>query len=186
MGKKSRQRMASNQPVEEKPGWVARILQGAKDRIQRGQDKVNDKVQDALDHAQQRAVEKYIKNGRFMELSHCNHPNFIKWDDPQISLEVKLCDIRNLKLIRNGKHLDQFLEILTDEERDLYLNFKGYEGHNYRELENGNLLIEMVKGVKERWKENRRKAKEQGKADDITPEEEKAIDEAFDSLLQDD
>ena len=75
---------------------------------------------------------------------------------------------------------------LTDEERDLYLNFKGYEGHNYRELENGNLLIEMVKGVKERWKENRQKAKEQGKADDITPEEEKAIDDAFDSLLQED
>lgn len=166
--------MASNQPPEDKqPGWLKRKWTGAKD-------KVNEKVQDALDNAQARAVEKY--KPRFMELSHCNHPNFIKWDDPQISLEVKLCDIRNLKLIRGGKHLDQFLEILSPEEKELYLNFKGYDGHTYRELENGNLLIELVKGVKERWRESRKKSK----GDDLTPEDEQAIDSAFDSLLQDD
>lgn len=174
MGKKSRQKLASSSPPEDKqPGWLKRKWTGAKD-------KVNEKVQDALDNAQARAVEKY--KPRFMELSHCNHPNFIKWDDPQISLEVKLCDIRNLKLIRGGKHLDQFLELLSPEEKELYLNFKGYNDHTYRELEDGNLLIEMVKGVKERWRESRKKSK----GEDLSPEEEKAIDDAFDNLLHED
>lgn len=173
MGKKSRQKMASNQPHEDQPGWLKRQWTGAKD-------KVNEKVQDSLDKAQYRAIEKY--KPRFMELSHCNHPNFIKWDDPQISLEVKLCDIRNLKLIRGGKHLDQFLEILSPEEKELYLNFKGYDGHTYRELEDGNLLTELVKGVKERWRQSRKKSKD----GDMTPEDEQAIDSAFDNLLQDD
>lgn len=174
MGKKSRMKMS--QPVEKKePNWFVK-------KWQAGKDKVYNKVQDALDQAQQKAVEHYIKNRYFMELSGCNHPNFIKWDDPQISLTCKLCDIRNLKLIRKGKHRDEFLAILTDEERDLYLNHVGYDGVRYTDLEDGSVLSDMVKGIKEMWKESRKK----GKQDDMTPEEEQAVMDALDSFIQDD
>lgn len=168
MGKKSRQRMAQN-GEEKKPNWLAQKWQNMKSGV-------NDKVQDSLDKAQAEAMKKEIP--RWMELSGCNHPNLIHWDDPQISLEYKLLDIRNLKLVRKGKNRDQFLELLTPEERDLYLNFVGYGGKRYIDVEDGNLLIELIKGIRESWKQKRGKG-------DISPEEEQALNDALDGLIED-
>ena len=168
MGKKSRLKMAQN-GEEKQPSWLAQKWHNMKSGV-------NDKVQDAMDKAQAEAMKKYIP--RWMELSGCNHPNLIHWDDPQITLEYKLCDLRNLKLIRKGKHTDQFLELLTPEERDIYLNLEGYDGKKYTDLEDGALLIELVKGTRERWKQARGKG-------EITPEEEQAIDDALNGLIED-
>lgn len=168
MGKRSRQKM-SGQTEDKTPGWLATKWQNMKDNV-------NDKVDNALNQAQVKAIEKY--KPRFMELSGCNHPNLIHWDDPQISLECKLCDIRNLKLIRHGRDRDKFLAILSDEERDIYLNFVGYDGKKYTDLEDGNLMVELIKGIKQRWKESRKKG-------ELTAEEEKELDTALDDLLND-
>lgn len=163
------------EPTPEKPpSWFRK-------KWESGKDKVYNTVQDALDKAQQRAVETYIKNGRFTRLSRCRSYNQINWADPQISLEVKLCDIRNLKLIRNGTQRDQFLDSLTDAERELYLNHRGADGKRYTDLEDGALMVELVKGIKKRWKD-RKKGQDD---DELTPEQEQAVMDALDSLIQD-
>lgn len=165
-------RVKKDPAPEKPPTWFKR-------KWEAGKDKVYNTVQDALDKAQQRAVESYIKNGRFLRLSRCRNPKQIRWDDPQISLEVKLCDIRNLKMIRNGNQRDQFLDTLTNEEREIYLNLTGNDGKKYTDLENGALMAELVKGIKKRWKERKK-----GQSDDLTPEEEQAVMDSLDSLLQ--
>lgn len=166
-------RVKKDPAPEKPPTWFKR-------KWEAGKDKVYNTVQDALDKAQQRAVESYIKNGRFLRLSRCRNPKQIRWDDPQISLEVKLCDIRNLKMIRNGNQRDQFLDTLTNEEREIYLNLTGNDGKKYTDLENGALMAELVKGIKKRWKERKK-----GQSDDLTPEEEQAVMDSLDSLIQD-
>lgn len=168
MGKKRRARIETNHGEDPEQGriraWLGR----------RKQD-VRNKIDDALDMATAQAQKKYYP--RWMELSFCNTPNLIKWDDPQISLEAKLCDIRNLRLIRKGKRRDEFLAILTDEEKDLYLNFVGYDNKRYMDLEDPHILRDTIGGVKQAIRDAKRK-----KGEDLTPEEEQALNE----FLEDD
>jgi len=167
MGKKHRERINTNSGEEPEQGRIRAWLG-------RQKAKARDKIDDALDNATAQAHRKYYK--RWMELSYCHTPNLIKWDDPQISLEAKLCDPRNLRLIRKGRHREEFLAILTDEEKDLYLNFVGSDGVRYTDLEDPHILRETVKGVKEQWREAKRK-----KGEDLTAEEEQALN----ALLED-
>ena len=168
MGKKHRARIETNGGEDPEQGRI-RAWWGKKKQ------QINDKIDDALDNATAKAQYKYYP--RWMELSFCNTPKLIKWDDPQISLEAKLCDPRNLRLIRKGRHRDEFLEILTDEEKDLYLNFVGYDNKRYMDLEDPKILRDTLKGIKEQWREAKRK-----KGEVLTAEEEKALD----SMLLDD
>ena len=131
----------------------------------------NNKMEDALDSATYEAHKKYYK--RWMEYSGCNHPNLIHWDDPQISLEAKLCDPRNLRRIRKGRHLDEFFAICSPEEIEIYKNWSDQEGNRYTDLEDGSLLKSMVSGIKQAWRERRK--------GDMTPEEEQMLD----SMLED-
>lgn len=167
MGKKHRERINTNGGEDPEQGrfraWLGR--QKAKAR---------NKIDDALDNATAQAHRKYYK--RWMELSYCHTPNLIKWDDPQISLEAKLCDPRNLRLIRKGRHREEFLAILTDEEKDLYLNFVGSDGIRYTDLEDPHILRDTIKGAREQWREAKRK-----KGEDLTAEEEQALN----ALLED-
>lgn len=150
MGKKARNKIKENAPAraEEEPD---------KGRIRawwgRRKERYEERVNNALDRATFEAQKKYYK--QWMARSGCNHPNFIKWDDPHISLECKLCDIRNLKLIKGGKRRDEFFNICTPEEIDIYLNGCDIIGGRYTDLENPEYLKSMVAGVKKWWKERK-------------------------------
>lgn len=160
MGKKSRMKVKGDDPQPKGDGRI-RAWWG------RRKEAYTNRVNDALDSATFEAHKKFYP--RWMRYSGCNHPNLIHWDNPQISLEAKLCDPRNLRLIRKGRHREEFFEILSEEERDIYLNMCDEDGHRYTDLEDGGLLRSIIAGVKQKWKERR--------GTDITPEEEQALDE---------
>ena len=82
-----------------------------------------------------------------------------------------------MRLIRKGKRRDEFLAILTDEEKDLYLNFVGYDDKRYMDLEDPHILRDTIGGVKQAIRDAKRK-----KGEDLTPEEEQALNE----FLEDD
>lgn len=145
---------------EKQPGWWARQKM-----------KIDNKVQDALNNATIEAQKKYYD--RWMKLSHCHHPSQIDYSIPQIELESKLCDIYNIKLIKNGKRRDEFLAILSPEAREMYFE-KGSDGKYYTELEKPKVLRSMITGIKKKW---RKKYKTE-----MTPEEE----QFFDDFIEDD
>lgn len=168
MGKKHRARIETNSGEDPEQGriraWLGRRKQN-----------VRDKVDDALDRATAENQRKHYK--RWMEGSHCHTPKLIKWDDPQISLECKLCDPRNLRLIKKGRHRAEFFEICTPEEIDIYLNRVGLNGEKYTDLENPKIFRDLIKGIREAYREAKRK-----RGEELTPEDEKAIND----LLEDD
>ena len=67
--------------------------------------------------------------------------------NPQVSLEWKLCDPRVQKAIRDPDKRAIFLDTLSDEERDIYLNMKDEKGHTYTELEKpkGKMVYQSAK-----------------------------------------
>lgn len=143
--------------------------------IHKKKEQATDVFDRAMDNITAEAQKKYYK--RWREKSGCNSAVNINWSDPQISLEAKLCDPRNLKLIRNGKHRDEFFKLCSEEEIRIYLHERGPKGELYTDLENPKILKELVKGTKIRWRQKREE-----KGQKMTPEEEQALD----SLLLDD
>ena len=165
MGKKARNKIKENNP--------ARASEDAeKGRLRawwgRRKERMEERVDTALDNATAHAQKSYYK--QWMARSGVNHPNLIKWDDPHISLEAKLCDIRNLMLIRKGARRDEFFSICTPEEIDVYLNGRDLMGGRYTDLEDGKILKSMIASVKKYFKE--RKV-------NLTPEDEAKIAEAM-------
>lgn len=172
MGKKARNKIKENNP--------ARASEDAdKGRLRawwgRRKERLEDRVDTALDNATARAHKSYYK--QWMARSGVNHPNLIKWDDPHISLEAKLCDIRNLKLIRKGARRDEFFSICTPEEIDIYLNGCDMMGGKYTDLEDGKVLKSMIAGAKKYFRERKIK---------LSPEEEAQLTEAMDLTEDDD
>lgn len=150
--------MAEKDP--DKKGWLARK-----------KDQFTDKREEALDKAWWEARKKY--QSRWMQISNTNHPNRIDYDNPIIELEVSLCDVRNLRLIRKGRHVDEFLATLTPEAQDLYLNGADNLGAPYRDLENPKVLRSMIAGIKQAWRD-----RHGGRVDPQT-------EAVFDSMLED-
>lgn len=172
MGKKARNKIKENNP--------ARASEDAdKGRLRawwgRRKERLEDRIDTALDNATARAHKSYYK--QWMARSGVNHPNLIKWDDPHISLEAKLCDIRNLKLIRKGARRDEFFSICTPEEIDIYLNGCDMMGGKYTDLEDGKVLKSMIAGAKKYFRERKIK---------LSPEEEAQLTEAMDLTEDDD
>lgn len=150
MGKRARNKIKENNPdraTETPEEGRLRAWWG------RRKEKRDERIDDALNRATFNAQKKYYK--QWMARSGCNHPNFIKWDDPHISLECKLCDIRNLKLIRGGAQREKFLEICTEEERDVYLNGVDIMGDPYTNLEDPAFFKSMLAGIKKWWRERK-------------------------------
>lgn len=151
----------------------------AKGRIRSWIDNKKEEAKDVFDRAMDNitaeAQKGYYK--RWREHSGVYSAVNINWKDPQISLEAKLCDPRNLKLLRGGKHRDEFFKICSEEEIRIYLNERGPNGELYTDVENPKILKELVKGTKIRWRKER-----EAKGQKMTPEEEQALD----SLLLDD
>lgn len=138
MGRKSRERMAEKDP--DKKGWFTRK-----------KEQFADKREEALDKAWYQARTKY--HARWMEMSGCNHPNMINYDIPTIELEVALCDVRNLRLIRKGRHRDEFLATLSPEARKVYSEAVDGDGNRYTDLENPKVLRSMITGIKQAWRD---------------------------------
>lgn len=168
MGKRRRQQIETNHGEDPKQGRIRAWLGKKKQQV-------TDTVDSALDKVTAINMEKHYK--RWMEGSYCHTPKLIKWDDPQISLEVKLCDPRNLRLIKKGRHRDEFFSICTDEEIDIYLHGVPPEYKDYTCLEDPHILRDLVHGVKEQYREAKKRRKETFSEEEL---------DALDSLLDGD
>ena len=74
----------------------------------------------------------------------CTDWREIDYSIPQISLEAKICDPRNLKMITSGDG-DRFAaEQLTDAERVVWYEFVDEDGTRYTDLEKRNLARDAL------------------------------------------
>lgn len=122
--------------------------------LQRTKDKIANKMDDALDKAYQKAISNPQYLAEWRRLSKVTRNEDIDYTIPQIELETKLCDMRNLKLIRKGRRRDDFLAILSSEAQNLYLHGKDSAGTPYIQLEHPSVLKSMVHKLKARWKKD--------------------------------
>ena len=163
MGKKSRMKMAENHgEIVDKKGWFARQ-----------KEKVGIKVDTALDNIWQQALKNPRHQQRWMDACGVTSADQIDYTVPLVELESQLCDIRKLKMIKNGKNRDGFLELLSPEARYMYLNACDDQGNRYTDLENPRVLRSMVENIKMKWRAKYGRA---------SPEMEKALD----SMIEDD
>lgn len=72
---------------------------------------------------------------RWMEESGAERMEDIDYKNPQISLEWKLCDPAVLRDLQSEGGRERFFQILTDEEKDVYLNKTDENGCHYYDLE---------------------------------------------------
>ena len=70
-----------------------------------------DSLDRLLDKATMKCYEHYYK--RWRQLSGVKINQRIDFKLPCIEIESKLCDPRNLKMIKNGKHTADFLKLLS-------------------------------------------------------------------------
>lgn len=79
--------------------------------------KIRDSADDKIDTAFNLATAEVMRNyyPRWCEISEVENPDNIDYTIPCIELESKLCDPRNLKMIRRGKHTQEFLERLNSD-----------------------------------------------------------------------
>lgn len=70
-----------------------------------------DSLDRLLDKATMKCYDHYYK--RWRELSGVKINQRIDFKLPCIEIESKLCDPRNLKMIKNGKHTADFLKLLS-------------------------------------------------------------------------
>ena len=70
-----------------------------------------DSLDKLLDKATMKCYEHYYR--RWRELSGVKINQRIDFKLPCIEIESKLCDPRNLKMIKNGKHTADFLKLLS-------------------------------------------------------------------------
>lgn len=70
-----------------------------------------DSLDRLLDKATMKCYEHYYK--RWRNLSGVKINQRIDFKLPCIEIESKLCDPRNLKMIKNGKHTADFLKLLS-------------------------------------------------------------------------
>lgn len=72
-----------------------------------------DSVDKLLDKATMKCYEHYYK--RWRELSGVKINQRIDFKLPCVEIESKLCDPRNLKMIKGGKHTADFLQLLSSD-----------------------------------------------------------------------
>ena len=137
----------------------------------RQKEKVEIRVDTALDNAWQKALKNPRHQQRWMTACGVTSADQIDYTVPLVELESQLCDIRKLKMIKNGKHRDEFLELLSPEAKYLYLNSCDERGNRYTDLENPHVLRSMVANIKMQWRAKYGRA---------APEMEKALDSMID------
>lgn len=72
---------------------------------------------------------------RWMEECGVTNMSDIDYSNPQISLEWKLCDPAVLRDLQKEGGRERLFEILSDEEKYVYLNQKDENGASYTDLE---------------------------------------------------
>lgn len=87
-------------------------------RIKQKPDEFNDRLSAQLRYQQK---DRWIARTRDELGLPCETWEQIKFDDPEISLEWKLCDMANIVMLQSEKMRPKFIESLTDAERE-YLN----------------------------------------------------------------
>lgn len=119
------------------------------DRIKAGyqefKEVTDERIDNALNNATVEAYKKYYP--RWRKICGVDSNDLIDYSNPYVELESKLCDMRNLRLIKKGVHRDEFLELLSDEARDIYLNEVDEDGNKYTDLEHPRILRSMIKRV---------------------------------------
>lgn len=120
------------------------------DRLKTGYESFKEKQDDRIDRALDNATaEAYKKNyPRWRAICDISTNDDIDFKNPYVELESKLCDVRNLKMIRKGLHRDDFLKLLSDEAKKIYLEEVGEDGSRYTDLENPRVLRSMIKRIK--------------------------------------
>ena len=129
-------------------------IEGKKGLIARAKEKVEDKTDQVLNNAYYRAINHPQYLAEWRRISKVTRNEDIDYTIPQIELETKLCDIRNLKLIRKGRHRDEFLATLSPEAQELYLNGRDSAGTKYMELEHPSVLKSFVSQIRAKWKKD--------------------------------
>ena len=81
--------------------------------ISKMRDNADEKINNVMDLATANTMESYYP--RWCEISGVEDPHDIDWTIPCIEVESRLCDPRNLKKIRGGKHTQEFLELLSSD-----------------------------------------------------------------------
>lgn len=120
------------------------------DRLKTGyesfKEKQDDRIDRALDNATAEAYKKYYP--RWCKICGVQTVADIDFKNPYVELESKLCDVRNLKMIRKGLHRDDFLKLLSDEAKKIYLEEVDEDGNRYTDLEHPRVLRSMIKRIK--------------------------------------
>lgn len=81
----------------------------------------------------------------------------IDYDNPRVHVEYMLCDIRNQAMLADPQSRHIFLELLTDEERDMYLNSVDDDGNRYTDLETPDTMAKLERDLKKVTKIFRKK-----------------------------
>ena len=120
------------------------------DRLKTGyesfKEKQDDRIDRALDNATAEAYKKYYP--RWRAICDVSTNDDIDFKNPYVELESKLCDVRNLKMIRNGAKRDDFLKLLSDEAKKIYLEEVDEDGNRYTDIEHPRVLRSMIKRIK--------------------------------------
>lgn len=117
--------------------------------VQATKEKTNELVDTAFNNTTAKAYEKYY--ARWRAICEVETNEEIDYKNPQVEIESKLCDPRNLKLIRKGRHTEEFLYLLSsDEARALYYE-KDENGQSYADLENARVLSQVINGIRQKF-----------------------------------
>lgn len=81
--------------------------------IEKIRDNADEKIDNILNIAHANTMQNYIP--RWKQISNAETVDDIDFSIPCIEIESKLCDPRNLKRIKGGKHTPEFLELLTSD-----------------------------------------------------------------------
>lgn len=81
--------------------------------IEKIRDNADEKINNVLNLAHANTMKNYIP--RWLGICGVKTIDEIDFTIPCIEIESKLCDPRNLKRIKGGKHTSEFLELLTSD-----------------------------------------------------------------------
>lgn len=117
--------------------------------IKATKEKYDNALDTAFNNTTACAYEQYYP--RWRAICEVDTNDEIDYTNPQVDIESKLCDPRNLKMIRKGRHTEDFLKLLSsDEARALYYE-KDENGKSYADLEDSRVFRQIINGIKSKF-----------------------------------
>lgn len=105
----------------------------------------NEDLAPIFDAIAQAKRKKYLR--RWCKMCGKKWKRDIDYSNPYIHLEFLLCDLRYQAMVSNPESRHLFLEILTDEERDVYLNSVDDKGNRYTKLESPETMEKLERDL---------------------------------------